>query len=81
MLCLLSPGSVAIIWFLLWLILVTESPVGHPGISESELHYIQSSVDCTEDQGRVNADTLSFKEDYISVINRAQFPKSGYLRK
>ncbi|GFN94380.1 vesicular glutamate transporter 1, partial [Plakobranchus ocellatus] len=43
-------GSIAIIWFLLWIVVVTESPVGHPGITESELDYIQSSVGYAEDQ-------------------------------
>ncbi|RUS89877.1 hypothetical protein EGW08_002407 [Elysia chlorotica] len=45
-------SSVAIIWFLLWVILVTESPVGHPGISDSELDYIQSSTDYTDDHAK-----------------------------
>ncbi|GFR81804.1 vesicular glutamate transporter [Elysia marginata] len=45
-------GSVAIIWFLLWVILVTESPVGHPGITESELDYIQSSTGYAEDRAK-----------------------------
>ncbi|CAL1540560.1 unnamed protein product [Lymnaea stagnalis] len=43
-------GSLAIIWFLLWVILVTESPAGHPGITNAELDYIQTSIGFTEEQ-------------------------------
>ncbi|CAG5124437.1 unnamed protein product [Candidula unifasciata] len=43
-------GSLAVIWFLLWVILVTESPAGHPGISNAELDYIQNSIGYTDEQ-------------------------------
>ncbi|XP_012945000.1 sialin [Aplysia californica] len=43
-------GSIAIIWFLLWCIVVTESPAGHPGISTAELDYIQNSIGYTDEQ-------------------------------
>ncbi|XP_059172993.1 sialin-like [Physella acuta] len=43
-------GSLAVIWFLLWVIVVTENPASHPGITTAELDYIQNSIGFTEEQ-------------------------------
>jgi hypothetical protein len=46
-------GFLAVVWFLLWCILVTESPAGHPSISNAELEYIQQSIGYTDEQSKV----------------------------
>ncbi|KAK7471778.1 hypothetical protein BaRGS_00035600 [Batillaria attramentaria] len=43
-------GCIALLWFVLWSIFVTENPAGHPGISNAELEYIQQSIGYTEEQ-------------------------------
>ncbi|XP_076438651.1 sialin-like [Babylonia areolata] len=45
-------GFVAVVWFLLWCVFVTESPSGHPGITNAELEYIQQSIGYTEEQSK-----------------------------
>ncbi|KAL8592937.1 hypothetical protein ACOMHN_050764 [Nucella lapillus] len=45
-------GFVAVLWFVLWCIFVTESPAAHPGISNAELEYIQQSIGYTEEQSK-----------------------------
>ena len=51
-------GFLAVLWFLLWCILVTESPAAHPGITNAELEYIQQSIGYTEEQSKVGLHTL-----------------------
>ncbi|KAH9504502.1 hypothetical protein Btru_062944 [Bulinus truncatus] len=68
-------GSLAVIWFLMWVILVTESPIGHPGISNAELDYIQNSIGFTEEQTkRVHPPLLQiFKSAPVWAIAVAHF--------
>ena len=51
--CLLVSGSIAVLWFLLWCLLVAESPAKHPSISNKELEYIQGSIGYTDEQTQV----------------------------
>ena len=44
---------IAIIWFMVWSVVVHESPSEHPTITKAELHYIQTAVGYTETQGKV----------------------------
>lgn len=37
-------GVVACLWFVVWMLLVHDSPDEHPSISDEERHYIQNSV-------------------------------------
>ncbi|XP_025103370.1 sialin-like isoform X2 [Pomacea canaliculata] len=43
-------GSLAVVWFLVWMVMVTESPAMHPAISNSELELIQQSIGYTDEQ-------------------------------
>ncbi|KAJ8316412.1 hypothetical protein KUTeg_006426 [Tegillarca granosa] len=43
-------GTIGVIWFLCWCILVYESPAKHPTIRNSELEYIQSNIGYTDEQ-------------------------------
>jgi len=37
-------GGVSILWFVLWTVLMYDSPEEDPRISKEELHYIQASI-------------------------------------
>lgn len=43
-------GCLAVLWFLLWCLIVAESPAKHPSISNKELEYIQGSIGYTDEQ-------------------------------
>lgn len=45
-------GSLAVVWFLLWIYLVAESPAKHSSISNKELEYIQGNIGYTDEQTR-----------------------------
>ena len=47
------PGCLAVLWFLLWCLIVAESPAKHPSISNKELEYIQGSIGYTDEQTQV----------------------------
>ncbi len=38
------PGSIGVVWFSLWSLLISESPENHPYISEKERAYIMGST-------------------------------------
>lgn len=40
----LPPGAVGLVWFILWVFLMYDSPNTHPRISERERLYITSSL-------------------------------------
>ena len=46
-------GCLAVLWFLLWCLIVAESPAKHPSISNKELEYIQGSIGYTDEQTQV----------------------------
>ena len=43
-LCTLIVGSVGIIWYIAWLLLVFNTPANHPRISPKEQHYIEAAI-------------------------------------
>ncbi|KAK6173305.1 hypothetical protein SNE40_016781 [Patella caerulea] len=43
-------GSLAVIWFMLWCIIITESPAKHQSITNAELEYIQQNIGYTDEQ-------------------------------
>ncbi|XP_052254003.1 sialin-like isoform X2 [Dreissena polymorpha] len=55
-------GCLAILWFVLWCYLVSESPAKHPSISSAELEYIQGSIGYTEEQ------TQDLKPPWRSIL-------------
>ena len=42
--CTTCVGIVSIVWCLLWLVLVYDTPSSHPRISQKELKYIQTAL-------------------------------------
>ncbi|CAG0886950.1 unnamed protein product [Cyprideis torosa] len=47
-------GAVTLIWWILWILLVYDSPTQHPRISPEELHYILSSQEHTTSSKRIS---------------------------
>ncbi|ESO88514.1 hypothetical protein LOTGIDRAFT_126078 [Lottia gigantea] len=43
-------GNIGILWFMVWCVLVTESPAKHPSITNAELEYIQQTIGYTDEQ-------------------------------
>jgi len=44
-----TSGSVGILWFIVWTILVYDKPADHPRISKEEKDYILSSIGHQQD--------------------------------
>ena len=42
-----------VIWYIAWVLIVTESPATYGNISQQELEYIQQSIGFTETQAKV----------------------------
>ncbi|KAL3886715.1 hypothetical protein ACJMK2_026693 [Sinanodonta woodiana] len=55
-------GSIAVVWFLLWCFIVSESPAMHPTISNQELEYIQGNIGYTDEQ------TQNIKPPWCSIL-------------
>ena len=46
-------GSVAILWFVAWSLIVKEAPVDHKSISQEELEYIHQNIGYGSEQTKV----------------------------
>lgn len=44
----LNPGTIGVVWYILWVIVVRASPANDKYISEDELRYIQETLGTTE---------------------------------
>ncbi|EDO45514.1 predicted protein [Nematostella vectensis] len=50
-------GSLGILWFVVWTLMVTEKPADHPTISEAERDYIISSIGTSQDRKTTKQNT------------------------
>ena len=55
----LHTGFAGIVWFVAWILLVSNTPADHPRISPKEQHYIESSI---------QAELLSKQDNSSKVI-------------
>ena len=46
-------GMMGVIWYIGWVLIVTESPASYGNITQQELEYIQQSIGYTETQAKV----------------------------
>ena len=58
-------GFIAIIWCFFWFLLVTDSPMDHPRISQNEKNYIKTSL--ADDRTETNIQSLPWRKILTSV--------------
>ena len=46
-------GGLAVLWFVVWCFVISESPAKHSTITNAELEYIQSGIGYTDEQTQV----------------------------
>ena len=59
-----SVGMMGVIWYIAWVLIVTESPATYGNISQQELEYIQQSIGFTETQAKVTYNDEMLKYCY-----------------
>lgn len=60
-------GGLALVWCLLWLSFVYDSPHEHPWIHDDELKLFSSSISVQTDTGKQNSTDLEETQCYLDV--------------